>query len=193
MSHLVTRHRKFYQLKTYFSHLHLKKPYDWNYTTTSQPGLNGRSFPYPRGKILGGSSSISKQLSIIPHHREMVYTFWTRSDGMVYNTGSKDDWDHVSRITGDPAWTWDAMAPYRDLNQRYVAPNDGHDDVSRTQLSSLSILIVSSRQISTSHRRTVVTGRCVSVFPGSRSPLIQELSRPSMNRVFHSSFPSSGT
>jgi len=49
---------------------------------------------------------------------------------MVYNTGSKDDWDHINRITEDPAWTWDAMAPYRDLNQRYVSPNDHHDDVS---------------------------------------------------------------
>lgn len=35
-------------------------PYDWNYTTTAQPGFNGRSIPYPRGRILGGSSSVSK-------------------------------------------------------------------------------------------------------------------------------------
>lgn len=34
-------------------------PYDWNYTTTPQVGLNGRAFPYPRGKMLGGSTSIS--------------------------------------------------------------------------------------------------------------------------------------
>ena len=53
---------------------------------------------------------------------------------MAYNTGSRNDWDRVSRITGDPAWTWDAMAHYRDLNQRYVPPNDGHDDVSKKQL-----------------------------------------------------------
>lgn len=32
---------------------------DWNYTTTNQPGLGGRSIPYPRGRVLGGSSSIS--------------------------------------------------------------------------------------------------------------------------------------
>ena len=55
---------------------------------------------------------------------------------MVYNTGSRDDWDHVSRITGDPTWAWDAMAHYRDLNQKYVPPNDGHDDVSQKQESS---------------------------------------------------------
>ncbi len=36
--------------------------YDWNYTTTAQSGFNGRSVPYPRGRILGGSSSVSKSL-----------------------------------------------------------------------------------------------------------------------------------
>ena len=53
---------------------------------------------------------------------------------MIYTTGSKDDWDHISRITGDPAWTWDAMAPYRDLNQNYVPPNDNHNDVGQKQI-----------------------------------------------------------
>ena len=33
--------------------------YDWNYTTTAQPGFYDRSIPYPRGRILGGSSSVS--------------------------------------------------------------------------------------------------------------------------------------
>lgn len=33
--------------------------YDWNYTTTPQLGLDGRVIPYPRGRVLGGSSSIS--------------------------------------------------------------------------------------------------------------------------------------
>lgn len=32
---------------------------NWNYTTTPQEGLNGREIPYPRGRLLGGSSSIS--------------------------------------------------------------------------------------------------------------------------------------
>ena len=56
---------------------------------------------------------------------------------MVYNTGSRDDWDYISRITDDPAWAWDAMAHHRDLNQRYVAPNDGHDDVSQNRAPSI--------------------------------------------------------
>ena len=34
-------------------------PWDWNYTTTAQPGLDNRAYPYPRGRLLGGSSSAS--------------------------------------------------------------------------------------------------------------------------------------
>ncbi|GLB40805.1 putative aryl-alcohol oxidase [Lyophyllum shimeji] len=34
-------------------------PFDWNFTTTAQANLNGRALPYPRGYILGGSSSLS--------------------------------------------------------------------------------------------------------------------------------------
>ncbi len=60
---------------------------------------------------------------------------------MVYTTGSKDDWDHISRITGDPAWAWDAMSHYRDLNQNYVPPNDNHNDVG---LKQVLLLILSS-------------------------------------------------
>jgi choline dehydrogenase-like flavoprotein len=37
----------------------LGTPYDWNYTVAAQTGLNGRTFPYPRGRLLGGSSSAS--------------------------------------------------------------------------------------------------------------------------------------
>jgi hypothetical protein len=33
---------------------------DWNYTVVPQVGLNNRDFPYPRGRLLGGSSSVSK-------------------------------------------------------------------------------------------------------------------------------------
>ena len=71
------------------------------------------------------------------HYRYTIHTHSIHSDGMAYNTGSRDDWDRISRITGDPAWTWDAMAHYRDLNQRYVPPNDGHDDVRQKRVSSL--------------------------------------------------------
>ena len=60
----------------------------------------------------------------------IIHTLYILSDCMMYHTGTRDDWDYVRRVTDDPTWTWEAMAPYRDLNQKYVPPNDGHDDVS---------------------------------------------------------------
>ncbi len=45
---------------------------DWCYQTTPQPGLNGRSLAYPRGRVLGGSSSIN---------------------GMIYMRGQQADYD----------------------------------------------------------------------------------------------------
>ncbi|KAJ2920934.1 hypothetical protein H1R20_g16161, partial [Candolleomyces eurysporus] len=38
----------------YFALRLMGSPYDWNYTTVPQPGLNGRTLPYPRGRVLGG-------------------------------------------------------------------------------------------------------------------------------------------
>ena len=49
---------------------------------------------------------------------------------MMYNTGSRDDWDWMSKIGDGPSWSWGEMGLYRDRNQGYVEPNDGHDDVS---------------------------------------------------------------
>ncbi|KZT03818.1 GMC oxidoreductase [Laetiporus sulphureus 93-53] len=63
----------------------------WNYDTTPQIGLNNRSINYPRGKVLGGCSSINVMV-------------WTRT--------SVDDWDRYAAVTGDPGWSWDAMLPY---------------------------------------------------------------------------------
>ncbi|KAF9053908.1 aryl-alcohol-oxidase from pleurotus Eryingii [Hymenopellis radicata] len=80
--------------------------YDWNFTTTVQPGLNGRAISYPRGYMLGGSSSINF---------------------MVYTRGSADDFNRYARLTGDDGWSWNEMLPYILKNERIVAPSDGHD------------------------------------------------------------------
>ena len=63
--HPGTRHCRSDWSKTRLFRLQVKQPYDWNYTTTTQPGLNGRDLPYPRGKVLGGSTTISELLSRI--------------------------------------------------------------------------------------------------------------------------------
>ena len=63
---------------------------DWRYRTEADAGLNGRSLVYPRGKVLGGSSSIN---------------------GMIYMRGQSYDYDQWAEMTGDPGWRWDAVLP----------------------------------------------------------------------------------
>jgi choline dehydrogenase len=63
---------------------------DWMYFTESDAGLNGRKLRYPRGKVLGGSSSIN---------------------GMIYMRGQSRDYDHWAELAGDPSWTWDQVLP----------------------------------------------------------------------------------
>ena len=63
---------------------------DWRFRTEAEAGLNGRSLIYPRGKVLGGSSSIN---------------------GMIYMRGQSADYDRWAELTGDPGWRWDAVLP----------------------------------------------------------------------------------
>ena len=56
---------------------------DWLYYTDADPGLNGRSLRYPRGKVLGGCSSIN---------------------GMIYMRGQARDYNHWAELTGDASW-----------------------------------------------------------------------------------------
>ncbi|NML48446.1 choline dehydrogenase [Ramlibacter sp. G-1-2-2] len=64
---------------------------DWLYNTEPDAGLNGRTLRYPRGKTLGGCSSIN---------------------GMIYMRGQTRDYDGWARATGDDGWTWDNCLPY---------------------------------------------------------------------------------
>ena len=63
---------------------------DWCYQTEAEPGLNGRALKYPRGRVLGGCSSIN---------------------GMIYMRGQAADYDgwRQRRQTG---WGWDDVLPY---------------------------------------------------------------------------------
>lgn len=63
---------------------------DWLLRTEAEPGLNGRQLVYPRGKVLGGSSSIN---------------------GMIYMRGQSQDYDGWARDCGDDAWRWDKVLP----------------------------------------------------------------------------------
>ena len=63
---------------------------DWRFRTESDAGLNGRSLLYPRGKVLGGCSSIN---------------------GMIYMRGQQGDYDRWAEATGDDRWRWDSVLP----------------------------------------------------------------------------------
>jgi choline dehydrogenase len=63
---------------------------DWGYSTAAEPGLNGRSLNYPRGRVLGGCSSIN---------------------GMIYMRGQSRDYD-LWRQLGATGWSWDECLPY---------------------------------------------------------------------------------
>lgn len=62
---------------------------DWGYRTAAEPGLNGRSLAYPRGKVMGGCSSIN---------------------GMIYMRGQAADYDQWRQL-GNPGWGWDDVLP----------------------------------------------------------------------------------
>jgi len=64
---------------------------DWLFKTEPDAGLNGRVLRYPRGKVLGGSSSIN---------------------GMIYMRGQSRDYDGWAAMLGDDAWRWEACLPF---------------------------------------------------------------------------------
>ena len=82
---------------------------DWLYSTEPDAGLNGRTLRYPRGKVLGGCSSIN---------------------GMIYMRGQQRDYDGWAASSGDARWRWDACLPafqqhedhWRGANAHHAAP-----------------------------------------------------------------------
>jgi choline dehydrogenase len=62
----------------------------WGFTAEPDPGVNGREILYPRGRVLGGSSSIN---------------------GMIYVRGQPEDFDHWAQL-GNRGWSWDGVLPY---------------------------------------------------------------------------------
>jgi len=71
---------------------------DWCYKTEPEPGLNGRSIGYARGKVLGGSSSINAMLCL---------------------RGQVRDYEEWARITGDSRWNWENVLPVFKQSEDY--------------------------------------------------------------------------
>ncbi len=79
---------------------------DWLYNTEPDAGLNGRVLRYPRGKTLGGCSSIN---------------------GMIYMRGQARDYDQWAKLTDDDTWTWNNVLPYYKLHEdHYKGASTAH-------------------------------------------------------------------
>ena len=79
---------------------------DWMYRTGAEPGLGGRSLIYPRGRVLGGCSSIN---------------------GMIYMRGQRQDYDQWAEIAGDPSWRWDQVLPvFKRSEDHYRGADEFH-------------------------------------------------------------------
>jgi len=74
---------------------------NWKYQTLASPGLDGRTMYWPRGRVVGGSSSIN---------------------AMVYCRGMPADFDDW-RDLGNTGWGWDNVRPYFEKSERRVDPN----------------------------------------------------------------------
>ena len=93
---------------------------DWCYKTVPEPGLNGRAINYPRGKVLGGSSSIN---------------------AMLYLRGQARDYDEWAMLTGDSGWSWQNVLPtfmrvedsWRGADEKHGEGGELHVDTPRTR------------------------------------------------------------
>jgi len=79
---------------------------DWRFRTAKESGLNGRSLLYPRGRVLGGCSSIN---------------------GMIYMRGQAGDYQSWVEATGDDSWSWqNALKRYKQFEDYHGVANKWH-------------------------------------------------------------------
>ncbi|MEM1365372.1 MAG: GMC family oxidoreductase N-terminal domain-containing protein [Pseudomonadota bacterium] len=81
---------------------------DWMYKTQATKGLNGRSLLYPRGKTLGGCSSIN---------------------GMIYMRGQARDYNKWAELSGDADWNWENSLPDFKAHEDHYKLDGGADPV----------------------------------------------------------------
>jgi choline dehydrogenase-like flavoprotein len=78
---------------------------DWMFATEKEPGLNGRSLNYPRGKVIGGSSAINAMISM---------------------RGQAQDYDHWRQL-GLTGWGWDDVRPvFKRLDNHFLGATEHH-------------------------------------------------------------------
>ncbi|MEM6888515.1 MAG: choline dehydrogenase [Pseudomonadota bacterium] len=101
----------------YFKTIH-NPSVDWCYKTEPDPGLNGRSIEWPRGKVLGGSSSLN---------------------GLLYVRGQAQDYDRWRQM-GNVGWGWDDVLPLFKRSERNErGADDWHGDQGPLSVSNMRI------------------------------------------------------
>jgi choline dehydrogenase len=101
----------------YFKTMH-NPSVDWCYKTEPDPGLNGRSIDWPRGKVLGGSSSLN---------------------GLLYVRGQPEDYDRWRQM-GNPGWGWDDVLPlFKRAENNERGADDFHGDAGPLSVSNMRI------------------------------------------------------
>ncbi|KAI0686238.1 GMC oxidoreductase [Earliella scabrosa] len=93
-------------------------PYDWQYKTTEQSGAGNRALPWPRGKVLGGSSAMNGMYHIRPSKIEV------------------DAW--ASLVSGGDKWNWDAMFDVMQESETFTAPSTDIQNTAGIQYSASS-------------------------------------------------------
>ena len=81
---------------------------DWMYNTEPEQGLNGRSQRYPRGKTLGGCSSIN---------------------GMIYMRGQARDYENWAKLSGDETWNWEHALNAFKAHENHYRLDNGADPI----------------------------------------------------------------
>ncbi|MFK7836831.1 MAG: GMC family oxidoreductase [Sulfitobacter sp.] len=101
----------------YFKTIH-NPSVDWCYKTEPDPGLNGRSIEWPRGKVLGGSSSLN---------------------GLLYVRGQPQDYDRWRQM-GNTGWGWDNVLPlFKRAENNERGADEFHGDDGPLSVSNMRI------------------------------------------------------
>lgn len=100
------------------------KPFNWGYSIEPEASTNNRQMYWPRGKLLGGSSSIN---------------------GMIHIRGHREDFNSW-RDAGCEGWDWDSVLPYFERSERHTGDTESRDALGITEVehSEVSDLFIDS-------------------------------------------------
>lgn len=118
---------------------------DWMYKTQPAKGLNGRSLLYPRGKTLGGCSSIN---------------------GMIYMRGQARDYDNWADLTGDADWSWENALPDFKAHENHYKLDGGP---TRSRATTAGFPICTGMAANGGWKNSACAGTCWTVSPRRRS------------------------